>query len=198
MAQRCRERDELGQRHQRRPERDHAPGIGDVDRLRVAGEEEQRGIVDDDRQAERDEQDVLVLAVAEMADEGAIEQVSEGKGARGDDGQRDIGVEPQRLSPEEKHRVHRQHEQAAVREVDDVQDAVDQREPDGDEHVDAAGHQAVDQPGEKDLRAQHAIVGRTAVPSGAEALQSKAASADPAREAQLNFGFGNTADADAN
>ena len=45
-------------------------------------------------------------------------------------------------------------------EVDDVQDAVDQRQADGDQHIDAAGQQAVQHAGEDDLRIEHATSSR--------------------------------------
>jgi len=38
----------------------------------------------------------------------------------------------------------RQHEHRALREVDDVHDAEDERQPEGDEHVEAGDHHAVD------------------------------------------------------
>ena len=43
-------------------------------------------VVDDDRQAERDQQDVLVAAVAPAAITSRIEQVAEAEGAGGDQG----------------------------------------------------------------------------------------------------------------
>ena len=44
----------------------------------------------------------------------------------------------------EERREHRRGQQRAMGEVDDVQHAVDQRQPERDQRVDGAGHQAVE------------------------------------------------------
>ena len=44
-------------------------------------------------------------------------------------------------------------------EVDDVQDAVDQRQPDGHEDIDAAGQQPVQDAGQEDRGIGHASAG---------------------------------------
>ena len=105
-------------------------------------------------------------------------------------------------------------------EVDDVQHAVDQRQADGDQHIDAAGQQAVQHAGEDDLRIEHDVY---VVPTGAREagsggdLDSAAAAAQTTEAAstslrfargelgvsrqlcaQLNFGFGKTAFTSAN
>ena len=61
-------------------------------------------------------------------------------------------------------------------EVDDVQHAVDQRQADGDQHIDAAGQQAVQHAGEDDLRIEHASrLSAGAIPHPEEAAAGRAA-----------------------
>ena len=70
------------------------------------------------------------------ADHQAIEHEADARtGAGRHQRQRQVGIEAEQL-PEEEHRVHGEHQQAAMGEVDDVQDAVDQRQADGDQHID--------------------------------------------------------------
>src|SRR5207344_3099365 len=109
-----------------------------------------------DREAERDQQDVLVTPVAEAADHQAIEEEAEDEGPADHQRQRDVGVDAQQ-PPQEEDGIHGQHQQAAMGEVDDVQDAVDQGETYGDQHIDAAGEQPVQDAGEDDLGIEQTV-----------------------------------------
>ena len=52
----------------------------------------------------------------------------------------------------EERREQRGRQQRAMREVDDVQHAIDQRQPERDQRIDGAGHQAVEQRRNEDDR----------------------------------------------
>ena len=103
---------------------------------------EQR-VLDHDREAERHQQDVAVLAVRGRADDEALQAVAEQEEQRRQPDGREIGIEAEQLVGEER-REHRGGQQRAVREVDDVQHAVDQRQPERDQRIDRAGHQSVE------------------------------------------------------
>ena len=63
----------------------------------------------------------------------------------------EVGIEPEQPVCEER-REHRGRQQRAVREIDDVQDAVDQRQPERDQRIDRAGHQSVEHRRDQDDR----------------------------------------------
>ncbi len=152
--QRGAERDDLGQRQEGRPDLDEGAGVGHVDGLRVAAEEQERDIVDHDREAQRDQQDVLVAAVIVAADQQAIEHEAETEGAGDHHRQRGVGIDADQ-PPEIEDGIHGQHQQAAMGEIDDVQHAVDQRQPDGDKDVNAAGQKAVQDAREEEGGIEH-------------------------------------------
>ena len=55
----------------------------------------------------------------------------------------------------EERRIERGGEQRAMGEIDDVEDAVDQREPERHQRVDGAGEQAVEDRGNEDGGGEH-------------------------------------------
>ena len=65
-----------------------------------------------------------------------------------------IGIEPEPPIGEER-REHRGGQQRAMGEIDDVQDAVDQRQPERDQRVDRASHQSVEHRRNEDDWRQH-------------------------------------------
>src|SRR6266568_3813540 len=72
---------------------------------------------------------------------------------------REVGIEPEETVREER-REHGGGEQRAVRKIDDVQDAVDQRQPECDEPIDRAGQEPVEDGRNEDDRRQHAATQR--------------------------------------
>ena len=88
--------------------------------------------------------------MAVSADQPAVEHEAHDESAARDQWQADVGIDAEE-PPQKEDGVHGQHQQAAMGEVDDVKHAVDQRQSDGDEHIDAAGQQPVQDAGEEDL-----------------------------------------------
>ena len=121
-------------------------------RARVALEQHQRQVLQHDRDAERHEQDVLVVAVAGAADHAALQRVAEREHRRHHDRQRQVRVDAEETL-QAVDAVQRHHQRRAVREVDDVQHAVDQRQAERHQRVDRAGGDAVEQRREEDVEA---------------------------------------------
>ena len=132
-----------GHGEERRADLDDVEGVGQVDGARVGAERVEQRVLDHDREAERHQQDVAVLAMRGRADDEALQPVAEQEEQRREPERREIGIEAEQLVREER-REHRGGQQRAMREVDDVQHAVDQRQPERDQRVDGAGHQAVE------------------------------------------------------
>jgi hypothetical protein len=84
-------------------------------------------------------------------DDEALQAIAEQKEQRREPERRDVRIKAkQRVR--KKRREHRGGQQRAVSEVDDVQDAVDQRQSKRDERIDGAGHQSVEHRGNEDDR----------------------------------------------
>ena len=96
----------------------------------------------------------------------------------------EIGIEAEQPVREES-REHRRGQQRAVREIDDVQHAVDQRQAERDQRVDGAGHEPVEDRG-NGYRRQHGLD---------RAAGRRHPCAAACRQAR---GIGNTGFADAN
>ena len=88
----------------------------------------------------------------------ALQRVAEAEEQRRQQHRGDIGINAEQRIGEERGE-HRRRQQRAVGEVDDVQDAVDQRQPERDQRVDRASHQAVEHRGDENYRRQHLILG---------------------------------------
>src|SRR5262249_22200984 len=116
-------------------------------------------VLDHHREPERHQQNVAVLAVRGRADDEALQAVSEHEEQRCEHDGREVGVEPE-PSVREERREHGGGEQRAMREIDDVKNAVDQREPERDEPIDRAGQEPVEDGGNEDDRRQHAATQR--------------------------------------
>ena len=160
------EADHPRRREEERPELDHLErGIG-IERAGVGAEEREEPVLQHDRQAERDEQHVVVVAVARRADDEALEAVAEAEHQGHDPDHRPIGIDVDQ-SEGAPDREHRDGEQRPVREVDDVQHPVDQGQPEGDEGVDRPRHQAVEGRLDQDLGRvhRHALSGKLALVS---------------------------------
>ena len=59
-----------------RADRDHVEGVRQVDGAGIAAEGDQQHIFDDDREPERDQEDVAIVAVAGRADDKALQNVA--------------------------------------------------------------------------------------------------------------------------
>jgi hypothetical protein len=136
------ESDDPGNRQKGCANFDDVKAVGQVDGARVGPEGVEQCILDDDRKAKRHQKDIAVFAMSGGADNEALQRVAQQieKRAQYDGG--GIGIEPEQPVGK-KRRKHRGGEQRAVGEIDDVQHAIDQREPERDEGVDGAGHQSV-------------------------------------------------------
>ena len=112
-------------------------------------------------------------------------RIAERKECRRQQERGEIRIEPEQLEGEEG-REQRRGQQRAVREIDDVQHAVDQRQPKRDQRIDRAGQQAVEDRGDQDDGRQHghALEGRGAGGAHARRPRSRhvtaAASGKPA------------------
>ena len=137
------------QRDQRRPDLDRRQRIGRVDAARIGLEPDQREVLQHDGQSQRDQQDVLVLAMAGAVDHQPLQQVAQREHARHHQRQRRVGIQPQPLV-EQIDRVQRHHQRRAMGEVDDVQHAVDQGQAQRHQRVHGAGGQAVEHGAEED------------------------------------------------
>jgi hypothetical protein len=109
--QRTGEGNELGHRDHGRADGHGAQRVGGVDAAGVRLEEQQRQVLHDDGDAQRGQQDVLVLAVAGIVDDDALQRVAEREHAGDGDGQRQVGVDAEALL-QEVHGVQRQHQAA--------------------------------------------------------------------------------------
>jgi hypothetical protein len=87
-------------------------------------------------------------------DDEALQTVANDEEQRREHESRQVRIDPKKPLGEER-RKHCGGEQRAVREVDDVQHAVDQRQPQRDECVDRAGHEAIEDGGNQEDRRQH-------------------------------------------
>ena len=145
------EGDDAGHGEKRRADLDDVEGVGQIDRAGVGAERVEQRILDDDREAERHQEDVAILAVRGRADDEALQAIAQQEEQRREHDRREVGIEAEQLVRKER-REHRGGQQRAVGEVDDVQDAVDQRQPERDQRVDGAGHQSVEHRGNEDDR----------------------------------------------
>jgi hypothetical protein len=111
-----------------------SPGVGAKDR-------EQR-VLDRDREPQRDEEDVAVVAAARRPDHEALEHVAETEEQRRQQRDGEVRVKPE-CRVRHPDREHGASEQRSMGEVDDVQHAVDQGQVERDEGIDGAGQEAV-------------------------------------------------------
>ena len=171
--------DRLGQRDQCHAQVQHFEGIFGVDGSRGGCPQPQRKIVDDDREPKRHQQDVLVAAVAGRLDDEALQHVAECEEGRHQHEDGDVGIDAAE-SVEKERRIQRQHQKTAMREIDDVQNTVDQGQAERDEGVNRPHRHAVQNSGQQQAKVEHV---------SADAAVSMCGT---------THGIGNTALADAN
>ena len=136
------------------PEIDRLERIRHVDGARVGAECIEQRVFDDDGEAERHQQHVAVIAMRRRADDEALQGIAEREEYRREQEHGDVRIEPQQAIGEESGEQGRgQHR--AMREIDDVQHAVDQRQPERDQRIDRAGQQTVEDRGDQDDGRQH-------------------------------------------
>ncbi len=145
------EADDTRQRQESRPHFNDIEGVGQVDGAGVGAERVEERVLDHDREPERHQQDVAVLAVGGRPDHEPLQGIADKKEQGRQEHRRDVRVDPEKAVREEG-REHRGGEQRPMREVDDVQHAVDQREAERDQRIDGARHQAVEQRRDEDGR----------------------------------------------
>ena len=87
-------------------------------------------------------------------DHETLQAITESEKKRCQQYRRQIGIEAKQRVGEEC-REQRRGQQRAVGEIDDMQHAIDQRQPERDKGIDRPGHQAVQHRGNEDDRRQH-------------------------------------------
>ena len=87
--------------------------------------------------------------MAGRANHQALQRVAEAEEDQRQRDDRDIGIDAG--LKREVDREHRRTQDRAMGEIDDVQHAIDQRQPDRDQRIDRAGHQAVEHGGSQDI-----------------------------------------------
>ena len=122
---------------------DHVEGVSQIDGAGIGAEDDQQRILDDDREPERHQKDVAIVAVAGRADDKALQRVAEPEKQHRQRHRREVRIEAEHLIGKER-REHRRGQQRAVGEIDDVQHAVDQRQPERDQGIHGPGHQSVE------------------------------------------------------
>ena len=93
------------------------------------------------RERQRHEQDVLFFAAAEGSDHAALDRVSEQEEERDDHRDGEIRIDSEE-HVKKVDAVERQHQQATMGEVDDMQHAVDEGKSESDQSIDRPGRQA--------------------------------------------------------
>jgi hypothetical protein len=120
------EGDQLGHGQEQVADLDHRKAIGHVDRARVGAEASEQGVLYDDRQAERHQQDVAVIAVAGRVDDEALHAVAQAQRTAASGQTRPHKDQALNTLCSDQHSEHRRRQRRAMGEVDDVQHAVDQ------------------------------------------------------------------------
>jgi hypothetical protein len=128
-------------------------------------------------------------------DHKALHAIAERKECRRDQKRGEIGVKPEFLEGEEG-REQRGAQQRAMGEGDDVQHAVDQRQPKRDQRIDRAGHQAVDDGCEQYDGGEHAVIAsqRVRLEEAGPMTSSTKQSGAPALPSPANGGRNERAD----
>ena len=126
-------RRELPARHLDRP---------GIEPAAVVREQDEQYILDDDRQAERHQQWRQLVAQREVQ-QSALQRVAEDRDGRHDDDQRRERTDAERLHGEIRH-IGRDHDEIAVRDVDQAHDAKDERQTCGKQRIKPAEQNTLD------------------------------------------------------
>jgi len=122
---------------------DHIEGVRQVDGAGIGAEGDEQCVLDDNREPERYQENVAIVAVTGQADDKALQGVAEPEKQHRQRHRREVRIEAEQLIGKERSE-HGRGQQRAVREVDDVQHAVDQRQPKRDQGIHRPGHQSVE------------------------------------------------------
>ena len=155
--------DEPRQLDERLADHEGRARVGHPQRPEVALPEHERQVLDEQREAEGEQELVVLGGGAVGLDERLLDARADGEEERRGDEDRRVGVDP--VEHEEPVRgVHGEHHHRPVGEVDDAQHAEDQGEPARDEPVDAAEEDAADGGLEQEARG-HPITPAASIPS---------------------------------
>ena len=141
------------------PERDRRrfhPAAGDF--LRVGAETFEQAVLDDDRQGEGDEDDQKHVLADHTLQQEALQAEAEQEGDREHDQGGDDRIKAEQR-PQKQQRVARQHDEIAMRDVDETHHAGRKRKADGEQRIKAAEHHALEQLIGPD-RDHHSLTGR--------------------------------------
>ena len=151
-----READDARHSEKGEAEVDRLERVRHVDGAGIGAKGVEQRVLDHDGDAERHQQHVAIVAVRGRTDDETLQRVAKDEERRRQQEGGNIGVEPERMKGEED-REHGGTQQRAVREIDDVQHAVDQRQPERDKRIDRAGQQAVEDRGNQDDGRKHGL-----------------------------------------
>jgi hypothetical protein len=128
--------------------------VGDVHRTHIAAEDHVGAILDDDEEAQGRQHLRRRRRLDERRDRDVVKQRADDERCRDEDQGRDVGVDAEgaveRIACE-----HGRHGKMAMREIDDVHDAEDEGEADGEERVGRAHQQPARQHLQKRSCRQH-------------------------------------------
>src|SRR5262249_19150221 len=99
-------------------------------------------ILDDDGKTEGHQQGIAILAVRGWANNETLQRITKPEEQRCQPYRRQIRIEAEQRVAKEG-REHRSSQQRAMGKINNMQDAVDQREPERNERVNRARHQSV-------------------------------------------------------
>ena len=108
----------------------------------VGGEQLQQRVLDDDREAEGDEQRRQQIVAERAVEQPALQHVADRRHHRHHDDERDERIEAERVGRHQRD-VGGEHDQVAVRDVDQPHHAEDQRQPGGEHGVEPAEQHAL-------------------------------------------------------
>ncbi len=114
----------------------------DLQLAAVGGEDLEQRVLDDDRQAEGDQQRRQDVAAERAVQQAALQAVADCRHHRHDDDQRQQRRQAQPLRHRERDEGG-QHDQVAMRDVDQPHDAEDQRQPGGEQRIEPAEQDAL-------------------------------------------------------
>ena len=155
----AREGNKPRQRNEGEAEIDAFEAVSEIDRAGVGVEGVEERVLDQHRQSQRHQQHVAVVAVRCRPDHKTLQAIAEREECRRDQKRGEIRIKPEFLEGEEG-REQRGAQQRAMGEVDNVQHAINQRQPERDQRIDCAGHQAVDDGCEQYDGGEHAVIAR--------------------------------------
>src|SRR5262249_58219153 len=122
-------------------------------------------------EGEGKQQNVAILAVSGGADDEALQTITEREEQRREPERCEVGIEPEQPVGK-KRREHGGGEQRAMREIDDVQDTIDQRQAKRDQPIPRPGQKSVEDGGNENDRRQHRRAGGDGGARRLEAVQA--------------------------